>query len=99
MRRMMLATALAIGSLAAPPDAPGESSEMATLNDLVAQVDNPALRERLDAEVRRVVRQKKFGLVFEEHVPECTPLWDIPVRRGALVARRDGRMSDVWQVA
>ena len=62
MRRMMLATALAIGSLAAPPDAPGESSEMATLNDLVAQVDNPALR-------------------------------------GALVARRDGRMSDVWQVA
>lgn len=73
--------------------------DMATLNDLVGQIENAALRERIEEEIRRVSKQKKFGLVFEEHVPECTPLWEIPVKRGALVARKDGKMNDVWRVA
>ncbi len=71
---------------------------MATLNDLVGQIENDALRERIEEELRRVAKQKKFGLVFEEHLPECTPLWEIPVKRGSLVAKKDGKMSDVWRV-
>ena len=79
-------------------NAKGES-DMAMLNDLVGQVENVALRERIEEEIKRVVKQKKFGLVFEEHLPECTPLWEIPVRRGSLVAKKDGKMDDVWRVA
>ena len=71
---------------------------MATLNDLVGQIENDALRERIEEELRRVAKQKKFGLVFEEHLPECTPLWEIPIKRGSLVAKKDGKMSDVWRV-
>ena len=74
-------------------------SDMATLNDLVGQIENAALRERIEEEIKRVVKQKKFGLVFEEHLPECTPLWEIPVKRGSLVAKKDGKMDDVWRVA
>ena len=43
-------------------------------------------------------KQKKFGLVFEEHLPECTPLYDIPVKRGALVALKTGKVSEVYRV-
>ena len=52
-------------------------NDMATLNDLVGQIENAALRERIEEEIKRVVKQKKFGLVFEEHLPECTPLWEV----------------------
>ena len=46
---------------------------MAAINDLIAQIENPELRVRIQAEVDRMNKQKKFGLVFEEHLPECTP--------------------------
>ena len=60
---------------------------MAAINDLISQIENPELRARIQAEVDRMNKQKKFGLVFEEHLPECTPLYDIPVKRGALGER------------
>ena len=56
---------------------------MANLQDLISQVEDPALRDRLQEEADRLLNQKKFGLVFEEHLPEVTPLYDIPVRVGA----------------
>ena len=59
---------------------------MALLQDLIQQIDDPALRTRILQETDKLVKQKKFGLVFEEHLPECTPLYDIPVRIGAKVA-------------
>ena len=61
---------------------------MAAINDLIAQVENPELRARLEQEVARLNKQKKFGLVFEEHMPECTPLYEMPIRRGSHVALR-----------
>ena len=47
---------------------------MALLQDLIQQIDDPALRERILQETNKLLKQKKFGLVFEEHLPECTPL-------------------------
>lgn len=61
---------------------------MAAINDLIAQVDNPELRARLEQEIARLNKQKKFGLVFEEHMPECTPLYEMPIRVGSHVALR-----------
>lgn len=71
---------------------------MAAINDLISQIENPELRARIQAEVDRMNKQKKFGLVFEEHLPECTPLYDIPVRKGALVALKTGKISEVYRV-
>ena len=59
---------------------------MSAINDLIAQIENEELRNRIAKEVSKLTKQKKFGLVFEEHLPECTPLYDIPVKRGSKVA-------------
>lgn len=71
---------------------------MSILNDLVSQIENPDLRARIAAEVEKLAKQKKFGLVFEEHLPECTPLWDIPVKKGSKVALKAGQVSDFYTV-
>lgn len=71
---------------------------MAAINDLIAQIEDIALRERIAKEVDRLSKQKKFGLVFEEHLPECTPLYDIPVKVGAFVAKKAGEVNDVYKV-
>ena len=71
---------------------------MSILNDLVSQIENAELRERIAAEVDKLAKQKKFGLVFEEHLPECTPLYDIPVKKGGKVALKAGKVNDVYTV-
>ncbi|MBQ9021372.1 MAG: site-specific DNA-methyltransferase [Eggerthellaceae bacterium] len=71
---------------------------MALLQDLIQQVEDSALRERILAETDKLLKQKKFGLVFEEHLPECTPLWDVPIRVGTKVARKAGYMSNIFTV-
>ena len=71
---------------------------MAAINDLIRQITDPDLRDRIQKEVDKLAKQKKFGLVFEEHLPECTPLYDIPVRRGVKAALRAGEVSDFYQV-
>ena len=69
---------------------------MAAIKDLLQQITDPALRERLTEEVNRMSKNKKFGLVFEEHVPECTPLYGVPIKRGSTVARKTGKMNEVY---
>ena len=71
---------------------------MAVLNDLIAQIENAELRRRIEAEVERLNKQKKFGLVFEDHLPECTPLYDIPVKVGSTVALRAGQVNEIYKV-
>lgn len=72
---------------------------MAAIHDLLAQVQDQALRERIEKEIERLSKTKKFGLVFEEHMPECTPLYDVPIKRGGTVAKRNGTISIVYEVA
>ena len=72
---------------------------MSAIHDLIGQIQDAALRDRIAAEVDRVVGEKKFGLVFEDHIPESTPLYDVPVRRGTNVAIRNGDLKEVWRVA
>lgn len=71
---------------------------MAILDELVTQIENPDLRARIAAEVEKLAKQKKFGLVFEEHLPECTPLWDIPVKAGHKAAIKTGHVNDFYTV-
>jgi adenine-specific DNA-methyltransferase len=71
---------------------------LAAIDDLIAQIEDEALRDRLRAEVERLTKEKKFGLVFEEHLPELTPIYSAPIRLGSQVARRDAPLTDVWHV-
>lgn len=49
------------------------SGRMATLTALINQVEDKSLRKRLLQEAGCLSKQKKFDLVFEEHIPKCTP--------------------------
>jgi len=71
---------------------------MAAINDLIDQIENPDLRLRIQQEVAKMSKQRKFGLVFEDHVPENIPLYELPIRRGLRVAKRDGDIRDNYQV-
>lgn len=71
---------------------------MALLQDLIRQIDDETLRQRIMAEVGKLTKQKKFGLVFEEHLPECTPLYDVEIRRDSKVSLKTGQVSDIYIV-
>lgn len=71
---------------------------MAAINDLINKIDDLELRERIKAEVDKLAKQKKFGLVFEDHVPECTALYDVPIHVGSKVAIKDKQINDIYIV-
>ena len=71
---------------------------VALLQDLIKQVDDPELRERILREVNKMSKQKKFGLVFEEHLPECTPLYDIKIKKGSKVSLKTRKVDDIYIV-
>lgn len=71
---------------------------MAALNELIQKIENPELRAQIQAAADKLVKQKKFGLVFEEHLPECTPLYDIPIRKGLKVSLRGGKANETYTV-
>ena len=71
---------------------------MAALNELIQKIENPELRAQIQAAADKLTKQKKFGLVFEEHLPECTPLYDIPVKKGAKVSVKSGKANDIYTV-
>ena len=64
---------------------------MAAINDLISQIQDETLRNRIQEEVSKLAKQKKFCLVFEEHMPESTPLYDMPIKRGCNVMLRDSK--------
>jgi adenine-specific DNA-methyltransferase len=68
------------------------------IDDLLIQVSDIALRNRLQQEVERIQKDKKFGIVFEEHLPECTPLYNIPIKKGILIAKKNGDITDTYIV-
>lgn len=37
-------------------------------------------------------------LVFEEYLPECTPLYEMPVNCGSNVALKSGNINDIYRV-
>src|SRR5699024_12750829 len=71
---------------------------MAAINDLLRQIPDTSLRNRLEQEFARISKNKKFGLVFEEHIPECTPLYEVSIKRGSTVAQKTGHINDVYTV-
>ena len=71
---------------------------MAAIHDLIAQIGDGRLRERLATEWAKATRERKFGLVFEDHLPELRPLPKARPRKGDLVCLRGGPLKDLWRV-
>ena len=61
---------------------------MARIDDLIAQISDKLLRQKLEAALSDMKRRQRFGLVFEEHIPETTTLLGFPIQVGASVQRR-----------
>jgi adenine-specific DNA-methyltransferase len=71
---------------------------MARIDDLIGEIPDKALRIRLQREIADIKKEKKFGLVFEQHLPELVPMYEAPIRRGARVAERSKDFSRTYLV-
>lgn len=70
---------------------------MAKIEDLVKNIPDAKLRDEIAREVARLKSEKKFGLVFEEHLPEQVLLPSLPIKPGARVVRR-GAETEIFTV-
>lgn len=68
------------------------------LDQLVGQIGDRALRSRLAREIDLLRGSRRFGLVFDRHLPESVRLPDHPIRKGVRVALRDESGTDTWRV-
>ena len=59
---------------------------MAALDELIDKIEDKELRKRILEETNKLRNQRKFGLVFEDHIPECTPLYGVEIKKGGSVA-------------
>jgi adenine-specific DNA-methyltransferase len=69
---------------------------LSAIDDLIAQIQEPRLREQLKREWAEAQKTKKFGLVFDRHLPELVPISKARPRRGDWVARK-GSADDLWR--
>src|SRR5207248_2945284 len=71
---------------------------MAAIEELIKTVADPRLRDALAFEVSRLKATKRFGLVFEEHLPEIVILPTLPVKVGARVVKKGGGTDFPYRV-
>lgn len=71
---------------------------MAAINDLINQIEDEELKSRIENELDKLGKQKKYGLVYEDHLPECTPLYDVKIRKGSKVALKDKEITNYYEV-
>lgn len=71
---------------------------MSAIDDLIAQIQEPRLREQFKREWAEAQKTKKFGLVFDRHLPELVPIPKARPRRGDLVAHKGASLTDLWRV-
>lgn len=68
------------------------------LDVLVRQVEDETLRARLAREIDLLRGSRRFGLVFDRHLPESVRLVDHPIRKGVRVGLRDESTDETWTV-
>ena len=70
---------------------------MAALDELISKIQDDDLRGLIKAEFDKLRKRKKFGLVFES-ANEFSPLFGLPVKVGALVAKKNGGLKEIFKV-
>lgn len=71
---------------------------MARIEEKIAEIADPALRQSIAEEVAKLKKHTRFGLVFEEHQPEVVPIYGKRIKRGERVAKKTGNLSEIWRV-
>lgn len=71
---------------------------MAAISNLVNQISDAHLRSRLSEEVAYLTKKKKFGLVFEDHLPEKTLLYNSELQVGMTVCYKNKSVDDTYLV-
>lgn len=72
--------------------------ETNVLDQLIGRIEDEALRDRLAREVELLRGSRRFGMVFDRHLPESVRLPDHPIRKGIRVALRDESSAETWTV-
>lgn len=71
---------------------------MARLEEKIAEISDPALRQSIAEEVAKLKKNTRFGLVFEEHQPEVVPVYGRRIKRGERVGKKVGNLTEIWRV-
>lgn len=71
---------------------------MAAILDLLQQITDDNLRNRLQQEFDAIKKKKKFGLVWEDHIPESTLLPEEPISVNSMVARKKGETKCLYLI-
>src|SRR5438034_8115269 len=74
------------------------SNSTRTIDVLLKEVVDPALRSQLADAIDALRKQTRFGLVFEKHHPEVSRLPEVKVRKGLLVARCNEKGNVLYRV-
>lgn len=71
---------------------------MAAIEQYIERIADKELREQLRVEIERLTKKKRFGLVWENHLPDNVVLPEVRIRRGSKVALRDRTPNEVYEV-
>ncbi|MTH53530.1 site-specific DNA-methyltransferase [Bacillus mangrovi] len=71
---------------------------MALLEDKIDQIPIPELRNIIKNEVKNLKRRKRFGVVFEQHIPEVVPIFSAPITIRSTVAKKNDNLSETYRV-
>ena len=71
---------------------------MAAIEDLISKIQDESLRKQIAEEVNKLKKTKKFGLIYENHLPERAVLFDMPIKIGSKVTLRKDKKK-IYQVA
>lgn len=71
---------------------------MAAIDQYIERIPNTELQEQIREEVGRLTKKKRFGLVYENHLPDNVLMPEVTIRRGTKVALRGYTPNDVYVV-
>ena len=74
------------------------SQQQPILDHAIERVEDSSLRRLIAAEVEKLRGSRRFGLVFDRHLPEAARLAHHPIRKGTTVALRDESSRQTWTV-
>lgn len=71
---------------------------MAAIDQYIERIPNTELQEQIREEVARLTKKKRFGLVYENHLPDNVLMPEVTIRRGTKVTLRGNTPNDVYEV-
>lgn len=71
---------------------------MAAIDQYIERIPNHELQEQIKDEVARLTKKKRFGLVYENHLPDNVIMPEVTIRRGMKVTLRGNTPNDVYEV-